>query len=287
LSKKKKSEAKAEPVVEKTPAEPAKEKTEKPVTYDLDKVVEVLSKDFEVKPEEIEVILSKLMNEESYTLMGAVSKFRSDNKFQQTQAGREYVGRLIGKGGKRTQDIGGGRAETVCNFAWLVEEAGVPAILTATFWGDERVATAQDLEFLKCYKFSAQKRPDNSLTRSSGFVKVDDGSVVKVKDLPKKGVDFAKLSKLEEYVDSSDLFYGFIGRMIESQDTGEIIGFEIGDIDAGPFTIWTGGKFTTAPDDVADIVKNLSIGDEVVVFGWVSHPPEKAIRINARGIIPL
>ena len=275
-----------EPVKESEPAEAVavEEVKSEPALSDI---VEILAKDFEVTPPEIEATLTQLINTEGFTLQGAVVKFRSDNKFQRAQTGREYIGRLIGKGGKRTQEIGGGRASPVCNLAWLVEEAGVPAILGATFWGDERVDLAQGLDFLKCYKFTAQKRADGSLTRSGGFTAIDDGSVMHVRELPKKGVEFGKLSEIQQYLDSSDLFYGYIGKLINASDTGEVIGFELGTIDAGPITVWCGGKFSVTPPDVQGIISGLNVGDEVAVYGYISQPSDKDIRINARGIIPL
>lgn len=252
---------------------------------EIDKAVELLIKDFDVEEPDIKKSIKEDVKA-GYSLVGAVAKFRSENRFRKRQVGQEYVGRVIGKEGKRMQDLGGGRASAVSSIAFLMKEAGVPVTREATFWGDERVDDALKMEYLKCYQFKAVKRANGNLMRVTNIKPIDDSAVMEVKELPKAGAEFAKLKDILEYVETSDLFHGYIGRFIRAKDTGDIIGFDIGDLEAGPVAVWVGGRWTVMPDDVKKVVQGLAEGQEVLVYGYVSHPEGAEPRINARGVIP-
>lgn len=173
----------------------------------------------------------------------------------------------------------------VASVVFLMLEGGAPMIYESGFWGDERSEIPKTLERGAVYKFNA-KKDGQKLSRIADLTKIEDDSIPTVFTLKDYGVTFAKLSRLTEYAGGSDLFWGYIGRMIRNKASGDVIGFEIGDIDAGPITVWgTGGKFEDPDPHEFDVLQGLDDGMEVVVYGYVS---KKDIadnpRINARGV---
>lgn len=251
----------------------------------IDGAVELLKDEFDVDPDQIRSALALLVDDQGFSLPAAIVKFRSDSKNRKRAETAEYIGRVIGKSGKRMQELGGGRASPVASVVWLMMEGGAPILSETAFWGDERADIPKSLERGEVYKFNAKKEGPK-LSRLADLTKIVDDSIPTVFSLKDYGVTYAKLSRIQEYLKSSDLFWGYVGRVIKAKNSDETRGFEIGDIDAGPFTVWgTGGDYEEADPDEDKVLQALAEAMEVVVYGYVSTNKKTGEpRINARGI---
>jgi hypothetical protein len=251
----------------------------------IEDVVKLFAEEFDLGEDEISSALKDYVDK-GYSLAGAASRFRSDHRKNVKQRGANYEGRVIGIDSPRIQELGGGKASMVFSVAFLTVEAGVPTVRPSTFWGDERIKVGQVLQFDHCYRFNAVKSAQGALTRLDAIEEIEP-TLPSVEDLPKLGVAFAELKDIEQYIDSSDIFKGVVGKLIKEQSTDEIIGFEVGDINGGPVTCWLGGKYRQAAEALRIAASTLREGDEVVVYGFISRPLDKDTRINCKGIFNL
>jgi hypothetical protein len=238
-----------------------------PSGFNLDDVVKSLAEQTEMKEENITKELNELKGQ-GYSEMGAVVTWKSQHK-NLLGTRREYPVRVLGKDRIRTQDVAQGRSQRVTNIYFLtMDETNLITTKDATLWGD-RVELADEFELNKCYMVKGKERGGRLGYLSSPTPSED--IIPPLKDLPEHNVHFAKPGQIMDYVDKLDLFHGWVGKLIRgSKGSGPVIGFELSDAESYPVTFWGGERFGPLPPDLKSAIANLSEGDEVLVYAYIS-----------------
>jgi len=223
--------------------------------------------------------LNTLVNE-GFSYVGAVARWKSNNKIQLGAGRMEWVARLIGTEPPRTVSFDD-RETMVMNYHWIVpdQETGEMTFKSSSIWGEQRIEDLADsVNVGGVYRFKAAIRQDGSLTRVSPPEQVDDSLIPEIDE-----VEPLPIEKLPDALGTNELIRGVIGRIINIGS--EPVAFEISDMSvAPPVTVWYGGQYSKIPyDRVLEISTNHE-GDEVCAYGYISQSSSD-IRMNAVNIV--
>ena len=257
-----------------------KEKTVEPPTFD--EIINSLAEQTEKSADEVNKEIMKLINS-GYSEAGAIATWKSTNK-QLLGTKIDFNVRVIGKDGIRTAKIDAEHSQRVTNLTFIaLTPEGTISVKGSTLWG-ERVEMAEKFRMGKTYHVRAKERGGN-LTYMKEPEEIDDNLVPTVWDLPNYGVIFAKPGQILDHADRTEMFHGWIGKIIrERTGSGKIIGFELSDAESYPVTVWAGEKFGPLPIELKELVQTLREGLEVLVYGYVSLTAQGEPRLNCKGL---
>jgi len=250
----------------------------------LEEKVEKLAKKTGRSSKEIMSELKEMVNKKIVPdPQKALIKWKSDHKFELTaQPIKEHYCQVIGKTAPRRMDIRGQEFD-VATIHLLTEIQGKLDRVELRLW-QESTRFYNELELGKTYAITARFRreaPINRLVAIQSVKPIPSDKAPSILKLPQ----YTSVAKILDYQDLTDLFRGYVGKFIEIG--GQRIGFELSaldDIETPPVTCWTGDRYGRASQEVLDLIKQLQIGDEVLVYGYVSIPDETQPRINLNGI---
>jgi len=240
----------------------------------LERQAEILSERTETPMEDI---LAEFGNrvKEGYSERGAVMIWKSAHKniLSSGEAG-ENLGRVIGKSSIREGDYG-----KYGFIGVLIHDDGILETKQISL-SDTTVPKMGLMEFDKVYKFKAHDK-DGRLTRLRAIEPVDNSSVPRVQELSAYDYGFPRIDDLKSVVGTSVLLHGWIGRIIRSRQTSEIIGFEFGDEETMiPITCW--GSY--APDEIQVVLQEVDQGDEIYQYSYVNINQDGDISANINGL---
>lgn len=241
----------------------------------LESQAETLSERTEIAAEDILAEFNDKVKE-GYSERGAVMIWKSGHKnvLSQGESG-EHVGRVVGKSSIREGQYGKYGFVGV-----LVQDDGILETKQISL-SDASIPKMELLEIGKVYTFKAFDKGNGSLTRLRAVEEIDDGKVPRVQELIATDFGFPKVSALKSIVGSSRLLHGWVGRIIRSKNTGEVIGFEFGDEETIiPITCW--GSY--AVDEVQPILQELDQGDEIYQYSYVNVNQDEEISVNINGL---
>ena len=249
------------------------ENDEKIETY-LDEQAEKLSDITEIPKEDIITDLRNRMVE-GFSSNGAVMKWKSEHK-RQLGTGERCVlkVRVIGKGLPRE-----GKYGDYAFMEFLVQDDGLLETKTCSFSGGS--LPKMDLLHLNgTFEVSVFEKSDGSLNRLKAITEIADDAVPRVEQLSAYDFPFPSLGDLEEYVNTTKLLHGWVGRIIRSKVSGDVIGFEFGDDSTMvPLTVWA----NFVPQEVKDVVQTIDEGDEAYVDGYI-QAKEESFTVSAKGV---
>lgn len=225
--------------------------------------------------EEVLAELQGIVNQ-GWSFAGAISKWKSDNKFQLGMGTQEWVGRLIGTEPERAVSFSD-RTTMVKNYHFLVRDPDTGEVIPkgSAIWNQERIDEVDDkLEVGKVYNFKGALRDDGTLNRVRGFEEVDDDLIPDVDEIAPIPLD-----SIADAVGENEIIRGWVGRIIS--DSMGPIAFEIADMGtAPPLTVWFGGQYSKIdPTKIQEIV-NYQLDDEVIAYGFISQSSSD-MRMNA------
>jgi len=116
------------------------------------------------------------------------------------------------------------------------------------------------------YKFKALENRNGRLTRIKDIISVAEPSPIpKLVDIEPFSLD-----ELEEKGGEVEVIKGLVGRIINSRETGNAIGMEIGDLNSlFTATVWFEGRFDPISEEQKVINAELKRGDAVTVHGSI------------------
>jgi len=227
--------------------------------------------------EEILAELEALVREKGYSPVGALVKWKSDNKFQLGTGKQEWIGRLIAREAPRTTSSYG----KVTNVYFAVQDPDTGEVIfkKAGIWGEDRVNKfLNELELNKVYRFKASEKPDGSLTRISKIEEVSEDLISSLDEIEPVPMD-----SIADAIGKNELVRGIISKVINIGDIPA--GFEITDTSVSPpLTVWFGGQYSKLIPEDLQRVSQLTDFDEVCAFGFIP-PSSKDIHMNAINIV--
>jgi len=241
----------------------------------VEKQAKFLSELTEISEQEILADLENKLKE-GYSEPGAVMVWKSEHK-QQLGAGesRYFVGRVIGKSNVREGSYG-----QYGFVGFLVYDDGILEVKQATF-SDSAIPKIELLKFDHVYEFKAYEKSDGTLNRIRGIKEVEDNRVPRVRELTSYDFAFPLLKDAQQLVGTTQLLHGWVGRVIKSRNTGEVIGFEFGDEETlVPITCW--GQYV--PDEVKEQLQEIEAGDEVFHYSYLNVDSQGNLTANINGI---
>jgi len=251
----------------------------------LKKIVSNLSELTEIPTEDVEVAIRGYMND-GFSLMGAVASWKSDNKFQLgLGTSMEFKARVIGKRGRSPAEWSGGSGE-VANIDFMTFDGGVLEVKPATLWDDRIDVIFDKFQLNGVYSFTAYEKKDGGLTRikPETIKSLTDDKLPRVEELEAYNIKLPPLAKIQEHVKTTNLFHGWVGKVIPHKETNEPIGIEFADMESMPVTAWFGGKYSKVPEEITKVAKSIKQGDEVYVYGYVSIKETGENTLNTRGL---
>jgi hypothetical protein len=263
--------------------ENGKTRSEAPKPPTLEEIEESLAEQTEKPLEEVQKEINDLINK-GYSEAGAIATWKSTNK-QLLGTKLDFNVRVIGKDGVRTVKVDAEHSQRVTNLTFItLTPENTIAVKGSTLWG-ERVELAEQFLMGCCYHVRAKER-GGQLTYMKPPESIDDELVPDVWKLPEYGVIYAKPGQVLDYNERTELFHGWIGKLIrERTGSGKIIGFELSDAESFPVTVWAGEKFGALPPELKEAVQSLREGDEVLVYGYVTLTRTQGEpRINCKGL---
>jgi len=234
--------------------------------YDVDLEAEAakLAELAELPKEQVLAEIQKIINEENRPPLIAVIVWKTRNSFQLGAGKVELIGRVIAKEPER--EAGKNRVATI-HFACEDPESHDIIFRSAALWDDRIEKLYNVFEEDKCYSFTCTLRNDGRITRIAKVQEVEEPA-------PVPTLDKIEPTPLDRLIDSGgnyDLIKGWVGRLVQRRDTGEVLGVDIADINSPlPVTVWFGGQYTQMSPEQEQLTSSLQPGDEVVVFGYVS-----------------
>jgi hypothetical protein len=229
---------------------------------------------------EIQAKLEGYVNE-GLTLTGAVSRFKSENKFQLGAGRVEVVARFLGIEVPRAVTLNN-EAEEVSTAHFAVYDAVAKdfKFMASTVWTKARIAEMKK-QFEKgvAYKFMAatvQKDGQEMMNRINKVEILSDQKLIPTIDQ----LEPLPISAVSKALGRNELVRGTVGKLIRSK--GIVSGFEVSDMSpAPPLTVWFGGQYPRmSPDEVDELATTLTEGQEVAVFGAIKASTSD-INMNA------
>ena len=235
----------------------------------IEQQVEMLS---EITEKPKDDILAEIQNsiKEGYSEPAAVMKWKSQHK-KELGAGesKDFMIRVIGKGELREGDYG-----KYGYMGFLTYDGGVIETKVASF-SSSSLPKRELLELGKVYQLKAFEKCDGTINRIKAIKEVDGETVPKVQELVAMDFKFKPLKDFDKYVGESYLFHGWVGRIIKSRDSRQVVGFEFGDEDTViPATFWIHCDAE---------VPEIEDGSELFVYAYVGMGRDGAVG-NASGI---
>jgi len=244
---------------------------------DLEAEAEKLAKLAELPKERVLAEIQEIINKENRPPLVAVIVWKARNSFQLGAGKVELIGRVIAK--EPARDAGQNKVATI-HFACEDPETHDIIFRPAPLW-DDRIEKFYDaFEEDKCYSFSCTLRNDGRITRLGKIQVVEEPAPIpQITD-----IDPTPLDRLVDSGGNNDLIAGWVGRLIQRRDTGEVLGVEVGDLNSPlPITVWLGGQYSRMTPEQKQLALSLQPGDEVRVFGYVnlsgSNVSIRAIRV--------
>jgi len=247
---------------------------EKVDTY-LDEQAKMLSEITEISEEEILSDLTNKMAEGFKSPQGAVMHWKSEHKRQLgVGESRDFKIRVIGKGLPRQGNYG-----DYAYMEFLVQDDGLLETKTCSFSSGS--LPKMDLLHLDgTYEVRAFEKPDGSLNRLRAVNEIEDDKIPRVDQLSAYDFPFPNLGDLEEFDGTTKLLHGWVGRIIRSKLSGEVIGFEFGDDSTlVPLTVWV----NFVPQELKDLVQDIQEGDEAYLCGYIQSK-EDSYTVNGKGV---
>jgi len=240
----------------------------------IDEQAEKFSEITEIPKEDILNDLRNLVIE-GHSPQGARMKWTSDHKRELgVGESRDFKVRVIGKGIPRDGNYG-----KYAYMEFLVQDDGLLETKTCSF-SDTSIPKMDLLELGKAYEIRAFEKSDGSLNRLRAVTEIDDEKVPLVEHLSAYDFPFPNLGELEEFDGTTKILHGWVGRVIRSKLTDEVIGFEFGDdTTLVPLTVWV----NFVPQELKDIVQNIEEGDEAYVCGYIQSGKENYV-VNGKGV---
>jgi hypothetical protein len=249
----------------------------------LEEIIQSLSEQTEKPLEEVQKGITELINK-GYSEPGAVATWKSNNK-QLLGTKQDFNVRVIGKDGVRTAKIDAEHSQRVTNLAFYhLTPEGTIALKNVTLWA-ERVELADKFKLGGTYHVRGKER-GGQITYMKPPEDIPDDLVPDIWRLPEFGVIYAKPGQVLDYAERTELFHGWIGKLIrDTKGSGKVIGFELSDAESYPVTVWCGEKYGALPIELKEAVQSLRDGDEVLVYGYVSlSGAQGEPRINCKGL---
>lgn len=225
--------------------------------------------------EEVLAELQGIVNQ-GFSNAGAVSQWKSNNKFQLGVTSQEFIGRVIGTEPERPVSFTD-RTTMVKNYHFLVRDPDTGEVVpkNSSIWNKERIDEIDGtVEIGKVYKFNASLKDDGSLNRLRKIEEVDDDLIADIDEIPPIPLD-----SIADAVGENEIIRGWVGRVI-SDPTGPIA-FEVSDMGSGPpLTIWFGGQYSKIDPGKVQEITTYQLDDEVVAYGYISQSSSD-MRMNA------
>jgi len=244
---------------------------------DLEAEAEKLAKLAELPKERVLAEIQEIINKENRPPLVAVIVWKARNSFQLGAGKVELIGRVIAK--EPSRDAGKNKVATI-HFACEDPETHDIIFRAASLW-DDRIDKLYDIfQEDKCYKFTCTLRNDGRVTRLGKIEEVEEPAPIpKITD-----IEPTPLDRLVDSGGNNDLIAGWVGRLVQRRDTGEILGMDIADLNSPlPVTVWFGGQYSRMTPEQDQLCATLQPGDEVRVFGYVnlagSNVSVRAIRV--------
>lgn len=207
---------------------------------------------------------------------GALAIWKSRNRRLLGGITTDFTGMVIAVSDPREVTVRSGETRKVVSIEWFVTSTGKEYELRRmSLWeGEERDRTeiASKLIPKHVYTFKGKIFPyDNERILLIGdSIKPSDAEFPTLEQLVEH-YGTTDLAKVYDYINTSAFFYGTVGNIMDSPYSD---GIELSSIGADPITVWF-PKGMLAQE-------KIDIGDNVVVYGYVSLPDGKEARINGR-----
>jgi len=251
----------------------------------LKKIVSNLSELTEIPTEEVEAEIRGHMND-GFSLLGALATWKSNHKFQLgLGTSMDFKARVIGKRGRSQAEWSGGSGE-VANIDFMTFDGGVLEVKPATLWDDRIDVIFDKFQMNGVYSFTAYEKKGGGLVRikPETIKSLTDDKLPRVEELEAYNIKLPPLAKIQEHAKTTNLFHGWVGRIINDKETNDPIGIEIADEESMPVTAWFGGRFSKVPEEITKTAKSIKPGDEVYVYGYVSINNTGDGTLNTRGL---
>lgn len=251
----------------------------------LGKIVKNLSELTEIPAEEVEGEIRGYMND-GYSLMGGVATWKSNHKFQLgLGTSIEVKARVIGKRGRTQAEWSGGSGE-VANVDFMTFDGGVLEVKPTTLWNERIDLLFDKFQLDGVYGFTAYEKKSGGLIRikPESIKQLEDNKIPRVEELVAYNIELPKLSKILDHVKTTNLFHGWVGRIIKDKETDEPIGVEFADMESMPVTAWFGGQFAKVPEEIVKVAKSIKQGDEIYTYGYVSINNDGDGTLNTKGL---
>lgn len=214
---------------------------------------------------------------------GAIAKWKSD--YRNELAAETFVGRLVAVEEPRevswTDPSGKERRSVISNLHFLMKNRDGTSyqFVTASLWGEERSGIAKSLKVGEVYTFRARLTTGRGGTPILQRIRaIQPASESEVPEISK--LEPVRIDDLPNYAGQNVYIRGWVGRKIYEQATGNLLGFEISDLESLPVVVWVGGNFSRMTEEVLAEAEGVNEGDEVGVFGFVGSRGDLAV--NAR-----
>lgn len=236
---------------------------------DYQAVLETLAEATDRPLEEIDAEIQALIEKEGYSLAGAITVWKSDNRFNMNVGKQLYTARVLCKEPKRTATTRSGETSVAnVHFAYTNGESGEVEFNQSAVWGEERIDELFDqFDLGHVYTFEASLNNKENLSRIAKIEEAADDAAPTLLE-----IDPMPIVKLIDKVDEYEFIRGWVGRIIAPKDGGEAVGFEVGDNDSLlPCTVWFAGKYTKmTPEAIDEVRSKLAKSREVGVYGYTS-----------------
>jgi len=240
----------------------------------LDEQAKIFFEITEIPKEDIINDLKNLIIE-GHSKEGARMKWVSEHKRALgVGESRDFLIRVVGKGLPRSGTYG-----DYAYMEFLVQDDGLLELKSCSFSS----GSLPKMDLLKLggvYEIRAFEKSDGSLNRLRAITEADDDKIPRVEHLSAYEFPFPNLGDLEEFNESTKLLHGWVGRVIRSRLTDEVIGFEFGDDSTlVPLTVWV----NFVPQELKDIVQMIQEGDEAYICGYIQSR-EDSYSVSGKGV---
>jgi len=244
----------------------------------LDAVVAQLSELTDKPAEDVKAEIEELMEKHGYNVAGAISVWKSDNKFLIASDRKEYHVRVLCKELPRTATMDDKPTQVGnIHMAYNDPETGALTFNSTTAWGQERIDQLYAMfDVGEAYTLKARLNKNGNL---AWIRTVEQGG-----DAPALiDIAGAPMASLADVIGQYEYVKGWVGRVIKPQNT--VLGFEVDDLGGSPpLTIWFGGQYSKMSiNDIDDVSNQLSQGANIGAYGYISGV-QNDVRMSASAV---